>query len=236
MFNSLTDKFQDLFNKLSGKKVFTEEMLTEAVRDVRLALLDADVNYSVASAFVKKVKEKAVGKELLKAVSPKEQFIGIIHEELIELMGKDELKLKLDHHPSVILMCGLQGSGKTTQTAKLAQFIKKEAKKKVLVVACDLQRPAAVLQLKKLSAQIETPVFSIDGEIDPVFVAKEAVKFAKKDGFEVVILDTAGRLHIDDDLMKQLQKIKQATDPQEILFVANATTGQDAVNSRRVRC
>lgn len=231
MFNALTDKFQELFTKLNGKKVFTEDMLTEAVRDVRLALLDADVNYSVASTFVKKIKEKAVGKELLKSVSPKEQFVGIIHEELIELMGKEEVKLKLDGYPSVILMCGLQGSGKTTQTAKLAQFIKKEYKKKVLVVACDLQRPAAVLQLKKLASQVETPVFSIDGELDPVLVAKEALKFAKTEGVEVVILDTAGRLHIDDDLMSQLQKIKNFTQPQEVFFVASATTGQDAVKT-----
>jgi signal recognition particle subunit SRP54 len=231
MFSALTDKFQELFTKLNGKKVFTEEMLTEAVRDVRLALLDADVNYSVASVFVKKIKEKALGQELLKTVSPKEQFIGIIHEELVDLMGKEELKLRLDNYPSVILMCGLQGSGKTTQTAKLGQFIKKEYKKKVLLVACDLQRPAAVLQLKKLGSQIEAPVFSLDGEIDPVIVSKEALRFAKSEGFDVVILDTAGRLHIDNELMKQLQKIKNVTEPQEIFFVASATTGQDAVKT-----
>lgn len=231
MFGALTDKFQELFTKLNGKKVFTDEMLTEAVRDVRLALLDADVNYSVASAFVKKIKEKAVGKELLKSVSPKEQFISIIHDELVELMGKEELKLRLDHHPSIILMCGLQGSGKTTQSAKLAQYIIKEYKKKVLLVACDLQRPAAVLQLKKLGSQIDVPVFALEGESDPVAVAKQALRHAKNEGLEVVIFDTAGRLHIDEELMDQLQKIKQLLQPQEVFFVASATTGQDAVKT-----
>ncbi len=231
MFGVLTDKFQDLFSKLSAKKTLSEENLVDAVRDVRMALLDADVNYTVASNFVKKVKEKVLGKELIKTVSPKEQFISIIHDELVELMGSHEIPLNLSAYPSVMLMCGLQGSGKTTQSAKLATFIKKEFKKKVLLVACDLQRPAAVLQLVKLGSQIDVPVFFIEGEKDPLKIAKEAMEKAKVEGFEVVILDTAGRLHIDDELMTQLEKIKKITQPQEVFFVANATTGQDAVKT-----
>lgn len=231
MFGALTDKFQNLFSKLSSKKSLTEENLTEAVREVRLALLDADVNYSVVSAFIKRVKEKAVGSDLLKSLSPREQFISIVHEELVSLMGNEEVTLQLNHYPSVILLCGLQGNGKTTQSVKLASYIAKEHQKKVLLVACDLQRPAAALQLKTLAQQINTPVFTIEGAKDPVYVAKEALQFAKKEGFETVILDTAGRLHIDDELMKELEKIKKATQPHEVLFVASSATGQDAVKT-----
>lgn len=231
MFGALTEKFQDLFSKFSSKKTLTEESLLSAVREVRLALLDADVNYSVASQFVKKVKEKALGVDLIKSVSPRELFISIVHDELVDLMGKEESTLHLEGHPSVFLMCGLQGSGKTTQSAKLAYYLNKEHSKKVLLVACDLQRPAAALQLKKLADQIQTTVFILEGEKDPVTVGKEALKKAKNEGFDIVILDTAGRLHIDDDLMKQLEKLKKVTEPHEVLFVANATTGQDAVKT-----
>lgn len=231
MFGALTEKFQDLFSKFSSKKTLTEDSLLNAVREVRLALLDADVNYSVASQFVKKVKEKAIGADLVKSVSPRELFISIVHDELVELMGKEESNLHLEGHPSVFLMCGLQGSGKTTQSAKLAYYLNKDHSKKVLLVACDLQRPAAALQLKKLADQIQTPVFILEGELDPVIVGREALKKAKNEGFDVVILDTAGRLHIDDDLMKQLEKLKKVTEPHEVLFVANATTGQDAVKT-----
>lgn len=231
MFGALTEKFQELFSKLSSKKTLTEESLTSAVREVRLALLDADVNYGIASQFVKKVKEQALGIDLIKSVSPREQFISIIHGELVELMGKEEPSLYLEGYPSVFLMCGLQGSGKTTQSAKLASYLSKKYHKKILLVACDLQRPAAALQLKKLAEQIHIEVFMIEGEIDPVFVGKEALKKAKNEGFEVVIIDTAGRLHIDDELMKQLEKLKRVTEPHEVLFVANATTGQDAVKT-----
>jgi signal recognition particle subunit SRP54 len=231
MFGALTEKFQDLFSKFSSKKTLTEESLSNVVREVRLALLDADVNYSVAAQFVKKVKEKAVGVDLVKSVSPRDLFISIVHDELVELMGKEESTLHLEGHPSVFLMCGLQGSGKTTQSAKLAHYLIKEHSKKVLLVACDLQRPAAALQLKKLADQVQTPVFIIEGETDPVVVGKEALKKAKNEGIDIVIIDTAGRLHIDDDLMKQLEKLKKVTEPDEVLFVANATTGQDAVKT-----
>lgn len=231
MFGALTEKFQGLFSKLGLQKNLTEDSLAEAVKEVRLALLDADVNYSVASHFIKRVKEKAVGQNLIKSVSPREQFVSIIHEELVELMGKELPSLKLDHHPSVFLMCGLQGSGKTTQSAKLAHYIIKNFKKKILLVACDLQRPAAVLQLRKLGEQIQTPVFFIEGENDPVAVAKQAFAKAKAEGFDVMIVDTAGRLHIDEELMKQLDNIKKVTNPQEVFFVAAATSGQDAVKT-----
>ncbi len=232
MFGALTDKFQQMFSSLTGKKTLSEENIADAVREVRLALLDADVNYSVAGGFVKRVKEKALGGEVLKSVSPGQQFITLVHQELIALMGAQESVLEMHGRPEVILMCGLQGSGKTTQTAKLAHYLQKKHKNfRILLAACDLQRPAAVDQLKKLAAQIDVPVFTIEGEKNPVRVAKEALQKAKLEGFDVLIVDTAGRLHIDADLMDQLKEIKQAVQPHETLFVASAATGQDAVKT-----
>lgn len=230
MFDSVANKFTELFSSLAGKKKLTEENLSDAVRKVRLALLEADVNYSIASQFVKRVKEKALGDEVLKSVTPDQQFIKVVHEELIALMGSDEPELKLSGQPTVILMCGLQGSGKTTTTGKLAAHFQKQ-KKKVLVAACDLQRPAAVEQLKRVCGQIEIPVFAIEGEKKALKVAKGAVDAAKKEGVDVLILDTAGRLAIDEELMEELSAIKSATSAHEVLFVANATTGQDAVKT-----
>lgn len=232
MLETLSEKFQNLFSGLLGKKKLTEENISDAVRQVRLALLDADVNYTVASNFVKRVKEKSLGDELLKSITPDQQFIKIVHDELIALMGNEETPLQFKGEPTVILMCGLQGSGKTTQCAKLAAFLKKkENNKRVLIAACDLQRPAAIEQLKRLGEQIEVPVFSIDGEIDPLKVAAEALKRARIEAFDVLIVDTAGRLHLDEPLMEQLEKLKALLAPHEILFVANATTGQDAVKT-----
>jgi signal recognition particle subunit SRP54 len=199
---------------------------------VRLALLDADVNYSVASNFVKRVREKAVGDAVVKSVSPGQQFIKVVHEELVALMGAEESPLELQGKPNVILLCGLQGSGKTTHCAKLAAYLqKKHPTKRTLLAACDLQRPAAVEQLKKLASQIDVPVFFIEGEKNPVRVAKEALQKAKTENFDTLIVDTAGRLHIDEDLMQQLVEIKTAVLPHEILFVASAATGQDAVKT-----
>jgi signal recognition particle subunit SRP54 len=230
MFGALTEKFQSLFSHLSGKKSLTEDNISDAVRQVRLALLDADVNYSVASHFVKRVKEKAVGDAVIKSVSPGQQFIKVIHEELVALMGSDEAGLALTGRPSVILLCGLQGSGKTTQCAKLASFLmKKSPQQKIMLAACDLQRPAAVEQLKRLGLQIGIPVHAIEGETDPVRIAQDALQQAKNGGYDVLIVDTAGRLHIDEELMAQLERIKNVTSPHEILFVASAATGQDAV-------
>jgi len=231
MLGILTEKMQGLLSKLSGNRKLTEDNISEAVTEVRLALLEADVNYGVVKTLVKRVKEKAVGDAVLKSVSPGQQFIKIVHDELVELMGGQEAELKLGQKPAVIMLCGLQGSGKTTHAAKLARFLKKQKKvHKPLLAACDLQRPAAVEQLRLLGAQAEVPVFILPGEKDPVKVAKEALAKAKADGHDLLILDTAGRLHIDEELMQQLEKIKLATQPSEVLFVANATTGQDAVN------
>lgn len=228
MFGSLTEKFRHLLTNLVGQKKLTEDNISEAVRDVRLALLDADVNYTVVSNFVKKVKERALGEAVIKSVDPGDQFVKIVHDELIQLMGVDEAPLELKGTPSVILLCGLQGSGKTTSAAKLAHFLKK---KKVLVAACDLARPAAIEQLKVLCESIQVPVFSLTGETNPVKVAEQALQKARSEQFDVLIVDTAGRLHIDADLMDQLSQIKKATSPSEILFVASSTTGQDAVTT-----
>ncbi len=232
MFGALTDKLHNLFANLRGKKSLTEDNIADAVREVRLALLDADVNFSVVSAFVKRVKEKAVGDTVLKSVTPGQQFTKLIHDELIALMGSEESPLDLNAKLSVILLTGLQGSGKTTTAAKLAAYIGKTAKgKKVLLAACDLQRPAAIDQLKKLGADIGVPVFHEAGETNPLKMAKKALEAAEKGGFDVLIVDTAGRLHIDEGLMQELEEIRKALSPREVLFVANATTGQDAVKT-----
>lgn len=232
MFGALTEKLQNLFSGLSGKKVLSEENISEAVREVRLGLLDADVNYGVVSLFVKKVKDKAIGETVIKSVAPGQQFIKIVHDELIELMGSVEAPLDLNGKLSVVMLCGLQGSGKTTTCAKLASYIQTQEKhKKILLAACDLQRPAAVEQLKKLGATIGVPVFSIDGEKNPIQVAKKAQEKAQLEGFDVLIVDTAGRLHVDEELMKELVAIRSLLVPREVLFVANATTGQDAVRT-----
>jgi len=232
MFGTLTEKFRDLFAGIAGKKKLTESNMADAVTQVRLALLDADVNYTVVGNFVKRVKEKALGDAVLKSVDPGDQFVKVVHDELVALMGSEEAPIEFKGQPTVILMCGLQGSGKTTQCAKLAAYFqKKEFKKKALIAACDLQRPAAIEQLKKLCEPIQVPVFTIEGENDPVRVAKAALQKAKTEQFDVLIVDTAGRLHLDEELMQQLEQIKEVIEPHEVLFVANSTTGQDAVKT-----
>jgi signal recognition particle subunit SRP54 len=231
MFGALTEKLTGVFSGLVGKKKLTEENISDAVREVRLALLEADVNYGVTKEFVKRVKEKALGDELIKSVTPGQQFVKIVHDELVALMGQNESTLDLSKSPSVIMLCGLQGSGKTTQSAKLAKYLaKKEFKKRSLLVACDLQRPAAIEQLMVLGKQAAIDVYADLNAKDPVKVAQEGYKKAKNEGYDVVIVDTAGRLHIDEELMQQLDALKKVLSPQEILFVANAATGQDAVN------
>ncbi|MFI5334030.1 MAG: signal recognition particle protein [Chlamydiales bacterium] len=230
MFGALTEKLQQLFTSFAGKKNLTEENIQDAIRQVRLALLDADVNYGVASQFVKRVKEKALGGAVVKSVTPDEQFIKIVHDELVALMGAEEAPLQLTGSPTVIMLCGLQGSGKTTQCAKLAAYLKKkEPKKRLLLAACDLERPAAVLQLKRLAEQVGVSFFALDQEKDPVRVAKLALVEAKTKGFDCLIIDTAGRLHLDTALMEQLEQIKKEVNPDELLFVASAAIGQDAV-------
>lgn len=232
MFHKLTDKLQNVFSGLSRQKKLTEDNIVDVVREVRLALLEADVNYSVASQLVKRVKEKALGDDVIKSVTPSQQFIKIIHEELVELMGSDEAELNLQAKPSVIMLCGLQGSGKTTHAAKLAHYLSiGDRKKKVLLAACDLQRPAAIEQLHRLGESVSVPVFSIEKEKNPVKVATKALDTARDETFDVLIVDTAGRLHIDEPLMVELEAMKNALQPQEVLYVANATTGQDAVKT-----
>ncbi len=231
MLGYLSEKMQNLTAKLSGKRVLTEENIDEAVRDVRMALLEADVNYGVAKKLVKSLKEKALGDAVIKSVTPGQQFIKVVHDELKSLMGTGESVLNLQNKPSVIMMCGLQGSGKTTHCAKLAQYLIKTGKVKTpLLAACDLQRPAAVEQLKILGKQINVPVFSIDGESNPLIVAKAALKKAKEENHDLLIVDTAGRLHIDGEMMEQLEALRDLVNPDEVLFVVNSTTGQDAVN------
>jgi signal recognition particle subunit SRP54 len=231
MLGTLTSKLQETFTKLRGIKRLTEENISEAVNEVRMALLEADVNYGVTKTLVKRLKDVAVGEQLIKSVTPGQQFIKIVHDELVALMGAKEAELHLEGKPAVIMLCGLQGSGKTTHCAKLARYLKKKGLCKApLLAACDLQRPAAIEQLKILGQQIDVPVFFLDGEKDPIRVAKEALKAAKEGQHDLLIVDTAGRLHIDDELMSQLEKVRSILNPSEVLFVANATTGQDAVN------
>jgi len=233
MLGTLSEKMQGLLSKLSGKSKLSEENIAEAVTEVRLALLEADVNYSVVKNFIKRVKELVLGDKVIKSVTPGQQFIKVVHDELVALMGGGESNLNLGtQKPAVIMMCGLQGAGKTTHCAKLAKYLKKKGLcQNPLLVACDLQRPAAVEQLKTLGTQINVSVFSLPNEKDPIRVAKEALALAKANGHDVLIADTAGRLHIDDELMDQLERLKKILSPDEVLFVANATTGQDAVNT-----
>lgn len=235
MFGTLTGKLQEVFANLSGKRRLSEENLSDAVRQVRLALLEADVHYGVTKTFVKRVKESALGEAVIKSVTPGQQFIKVVHDELQALMGDEERELDLQgKKPAVVMLCGLQGAGKTTHSAKLAKLLKKQGQsQRPLLVACDLQRPAAVQQLQTLGEQIGVDVFAQEGAVDPIAVAKAALARANKDGYDVVIVDTAGRLHIDDELMTQLIALKQVVMPQEVLYVANATTGQDAVNTAK---
>lgn len=228
MFDTLSASFDKIFSSFRGKKILHEENISEAVRQVRLALLEADVNYAVVKGFIKSVKEKALGQEVLKSVQPGQQFIKVIHDELVALMGDEEAPLNLSDKPAVILLCGLQGSGKTTHCAKLAAHLKAE-NKKVLLAACDLQRPAAVEQLRVLAKQVGVEIHSCKaGERKALDLSKEALKRAKDERFDVLIVDTAGRLSIDEPLMQELQEMKEFLQPQELLFVANSALGQDA--------
>lgn len=227
MFSTLSEKLKKIIHSFSDKRL-TEESVNEAARKVRYALLDADVNYQVASSFMKRVKEKALGQELIKSVKPTEQFIKIVHDELAQLMGAEESSLHLKGTPAVIMLMGLQGSGKTTTAAKLSRYLLKQGKK-ILIAACDLQRPAAIDQLKVLGNQIGVDVFTLPDEKKALTVAKKAYKEAVSNQVDVLIVDTAGRLHIDKELMQELASVKKELSPCESLFVANATSGQDAV-------
>lgn len=228
-FEGLSERLENSFKKLRAKGKLTEADVKEAMREVRLALLEADVNYKVAKEFTNKVTERAIGDDVMENLTPGQMVIKIVNEELTELMGGTESRLSIAKHPpTVLMMCGLQGSGKTTHSGKLALKLKKDGHRPLLV-ACDVYRPAAIKQLQVVGSQIDVPVFEM-GTINPVNIAEEAIKHAKDHGYDYVIIDTAGRLHIDEALMEELQNIRSTVHPNEILLVIDAMTGQDAVN------
>lgn len=230
MFKGLSDKLQDTFKKLSGQSKITESNIQEALKEVRLALLEADVNYVVVKNFVSRIKEKAQGMEVIRGVNPRQQFIKIINDELIEVLGgKDASLLKAKNSPTIIMLVGLQGAGKTTFAGKLSKLLKKN-KEKPFLIGADVYRPAAKKQLMVLSNQIGVPFFTIDDSSDVIKIVKEGIENAKSENATHILIDTAGRLHIDETLMEELKSVKELTNPTEILLVVDGMTGQDAVN------
>ena len=230
IFEGLADRLQETFKKLRGHGKLTEDDVAEAMRDVRMALLEADVNFKVVKDFVKRVKERAIGQEVLDTLTPAQAVVGIVNEELTALMGGTQSRLQISSKPpTIIMMVGLQGSGKTTTAGKLARLLKKEGKKPLLV-ADDIYRPAAVKQLQVLGSQLDIPVFSMQPGTDAVTIAKNALPYAESHACDVVLIDTAGRLHINEELMQELRSVKAEVLPHEILLVVDAMTGQDAVN------
>lgn len=229
-FEGLSDKLQEAFKKLKGKGKLTEKDIKEAMREVKLALLEADVNFKVVKKFISNVSEKCVGNEVLESLTPAQQVIKIVNDELTDLMGGSESKLEFNSvGPTIIMMVGLQGAGKTTMSGKLALQLRKQ-NKRPLLVACDIYRPAAIKQLEVVGKQIDIPVFQMGDKVNPVDIAKAGIVHARENGNNVIIIDTAGRLHIDENLMGELKSIKEEVKPQEILLVVDAMTGQDAVN------
>lgn len=233
MFENLSERLERSFKILKGQGQITELNVAETLKEVRRSLLDADVNYKIAKDFTNKVKEKALGMNVLTAVKPGQMMVKIVHDELAELMGGQHVEVDIKGNPAIILMAGLQGSGKTTFSGKFANLLKNKKGKKPLLVACDVYRPAAIEQLKVLGQQIDVPVYSDESTKDPVRIAKEAIKQARADGNDVVIVDTAGRLAVDEEMMNEIAAIKEAIQPNETLFVVDAMTGQDAVNTAR---
>ena len=230
MFQNLMDKMSSAFQSFKNKGKLTPADVKVGMRQIKLALLEADVNYKVVKEFVNRVSERAVGQEVLESLLPAQHIVKIVREELIAIMGQTQEKLTISPKPpTVVMMCGLQGSGKTTHSAKLARMMKKQGKRPLLV-ACDIYRPAAITQLKVVGGQVEVPVFALEDCKDAVRIAKEGVEFAKKNAHDLVILDTAGRLHVDEELMEELRRIKETVEPTEILLVVDSMTGQDAVN------
>ncbi len=227
LFSNLTEKFNHIFSKLTKRGKLTELEIKEAMREVRIALLEADVNYMVAKDFVNKVSAKAVGEDVMRSLTPGQMVIKIVKDELVSLMSSTDQKLHLSSNPAIIMMCGLQGAGKTTMCAKLGAYLKKSGKRPLLV-ACDIYRPAAINQLQVVGKQANCDVFE-KGTQNPVKTAKQAIQHAEKQGYDVVIIDTAGRLHINEELMTELKDIKKEVKPHEILLVVDAMTGQDAV-------
>ena len=231
MFENLSEKLERSLKALRGESTITELNIAETLKDVRRALLDADVNYKVAKQFVDNVKEKALGQEVLRSVKPGQQIVKIVYDELTALMGGEAVDVNLKGNPAVILMSGLQGSGKTTFTGKLAGMLKSKRGRSPMVVACDVYRPAAIDQLKVVSSQVGVPVYAEEGKQNPVEIAKKAISEAKSMGCDVVIVDTAGRLAVDEQMMDEIESIKKAISPSETLFVVDSMTGQDAVNT-----
>jgi signal recognition particle subunit SRP54 len=233
MFDSLSEKLERAFKMLKGQGKITEINISETLKEIRRALIDADVNYKIAKEFTERLKEKAIGRSVLTAVSPGQLMVKICHEELADLMGNQESTVALTANPTIILMSGLQGSGKTTFSAKLANYFKNKKGKKPLLVACDVYRPAAIQQLKTLGGQLEVEVYSDENEKNPVKIAQAAIKQARLNENTVVIIDTAGRLAVDEQMMNEIAELKKVINPQEILFVVDSMTGQDAVNTAK---
>ena len=233
MFESLVEKLEHSFKILKGQGKITEINVAETLKDVRRALLDADVNYKVAKQFTDTVKAKAMGQDVINSLEPKQLMIKIVHDELTEMMGGEQAPFNIEGKPAVILMSGLQGSGKTTFSGKLANRLKADKRKKPLLVACDVYRPAAIEQLKVLGGQIGVPVYSEPDSKNPVEIAKNAIAHAKANGNDLVIVDTAGRLAVDEEMMNEIEAVKKAINPTETLFVVDAMTGQDAVNTAK---
>jgi len=230
MFNNLGDRFKDIFKKVSGQGKLTENNMKDALREVRLALLEADVNYGVAKNFVAKIREKALGEQVIRGVNPTQQFIKIVNDELVEVLGGSNVSIaKAEKNPTIVMLSGLQGAGKTTFSGKLAKYLKSKGEKPFLIGA-DVYRPAAKKQLKVLGEQVKVPVFTIDESTDALEIVKQGIEASKAEHATYVIIDTAGRLHIDEQLMHELQDIKDSFNPNEILLVVDGMTGQDAVN------
>ena len=229
MFEHLSDRFDKVLKNIKGYGKITEDNIDSMMREVRLALLEADVNYKVVREFTSKVREKALGEEVKKSLSPGEMFVGIIRDELTDLLGGDYAPLNLNGKPATLMLVGLQGSGKTTTIGKLANLLRKKEKKKPLLVACDVYRPAAIDQLKQIGKELGIEVYS-EGIKDPVEISKNAVSYAKENGFDYVLIDTAGRLHVDEKLMEEVSNIKNEINPDEVLLVIDSMMGQDAIN------
>ncbi|MBR4771603.1 MAG: signal recognition particle protein [Bacteroidales bacterium] len=233
MFENLTDRLEKSFKLIKGQGKITEINISETMKDVRKALLDADVSYKIAKSFCDEVKQKALGQDVLKAVRPEQMIVKIVHDELAALMGSEHSEINIKGHPGIVLVSGLQGSGKTTFCGKLALNCKSKRSQRVLLVAGDVYRPAAIDQLKVLAEQIEVPVYTEEGVKDPVAIARRGIDFAKKEGYSLVIIDTAGRLAVDEQMMDEIAAIKKAVNPTETLFVVDAMTGQDAVETAK---
>ncbi|HIV75855.1 MAG TPA: signal recognition particle protein [Candidatus Pseudogracilibacillus intestinigallinarum] len=230
-FEGLSNRLQETIKKITGKGKVSEQDVNTMAREVRLALLEADVNFKVVRNFIKDIKERAVGQEVMESLTPGQQVIKIVQEELTELMGGEQKKIAVaDRPPTVIMMAGLQGAGKTTTTGKLANLLRKQYNRKPLLVACDVYRPAAIQQLQTLGKQLDMPVFEMGTEVSPVEITKKALEYAKEEHLDYVLIDTAGRLHVDENLMQELQDVKEVAQPDEIFLVVDAMTGQDAVN------